>query len=64
MASTINRKPQTYSQLARNIYRSLADDEDRRNAPPKPVAWWETPQYKKWDEGARQRELERQRRKR
>jgi hypothetical protein len=62
--ATINRKPQSYSQLARNIYRDLADIEDRRNAPPKPVQWWDTPQYKQWNEGARQRELERQRRKR
>jgi hypothetical protein len=63
MASTVNSKPQTYSQLARNIYRDLAEEEDRRNAPPpKPQHWWETPQFKKWDEGAKQRELQRKRR--
>jgi hypothetical protein len=62
MMASVNTKPMTYSQLARNIYRSLADLEDRRNAPPKPQPWWDTPQYKTWNEGANQRELQRKNR--
>jgi hypothetical protein len=57
-------KPKTMSELAAAIYKNLPSDARKPEPPSQPSRpdWWNTPQYKAWEEGARARELQRTKR--